>query len=155
MSKLRVQILTAGLLMFILGWVTSAFSIIRVWRDEPLVLCQNNLRSIYLTNRKLPMDKRDDISAMANKLNTSFLITKKDSEYLNPLSEIHVTQYVGPMLESLLCREDPAYGAKIGLVMAETTDFKPSYQWRPDSKTLAYCPFHKLACTLKGNVESR
>ncbi len=95
------------------------------------------------------------LGAVIQVLGRPFLITERESEYLMPEAEEHYAQYAGPSLDALLCTEDPAYGEQIGVAMAGDPGVRPSYVWCPDTRTLAHCPFHRLAVLRDGRLERR
>ncbi len=54
----------------------------------------------------------------------------------------------------LVCAKDPKYLPKMAK-MIQSLDYEPSYRWQPDARTLAYCPFCRLAVLLDGKLEKR
>ncbi len=55
---------------------------------------------------------------------------------------------------TLLCSRDPNYLLKMAQ-MAQGLPYEPSYRWLPDAKTLAECPYCRLAVSLDGKLVKR
>jgi hypothetical protein len=60
--------------------------------------------------------------------------------------------YTGPELEALVCPRDPEYGYKAARALNGSPTFQPSYRWNPDARTLAACPFHRIAVGRDGVI---
>ena len=54
----------------------------------------------------------------------------------------------------LLCARDPDYPLKMAK-MAQVLPYEPSYRWLPDARTLAECPYCRLAISLDGKLMAR
>jgi len=54
----------------------------------------------------------------------------------------------------LLCARDPDYLLKMAK-MAQGLPYEPSYRWLPDARTLAECPYCRLAISLDGKLIER
>lgn len=154
--SLRV-VATVSLLFFIIGFAYVLVRGIWVHRTRSTFFCSRNLRNIFVAGRRLPPRHRARpcfISAAHLMLRQSYPITPRESAYIYPESpRIDYTVYHGPETGALLCPLDPDYARKRGPALAGSPDIMSSYTWCPDSRTLAYCPYHGLVLRPDGRIE--
>lgn len=79
------------------------------------------------------------------------MLTSKTSTYLGMAGQEGVNQDFRGIL---ICPRDPNYHLKLAK-MSQNLPYEPSYQWHPDERTLAYCPYCGLAVLLDGKLEKR
>lgn len=152
-------VLAVAVLMFVGGFSSVVVTAVWQYRGQPERVCEQNLRRLYVAYRKLPLRYRQrpcPIEAVAVVLGQPFLLTADDFRYLDPtIKNPPIMAYGGPELEVLVCMKDPLWVQKIAPTAARAFTLAPSYDWCPDAKTLAYCPFHHFALRWDGRIERR
>ncbi len=105
-------------------------------------VCDFNLKALWVTTRhcsiryRLPFPPTLKIVQTLVDSGYSLLLTSRTATYLGSFyREGDHVEFRG----TLLCARDPNYSLKMAK-MAQGLDYKPSYQWHPDARTLAYCP---------------
>lgn len=153
-ARFWVRVSAGAVVAFALGW--SAATAHALWdiSRSPLQGCEGNLRTLFLASRRLPERSRRSHEAIRSVLKSEFLITEDEARYFAPRAARHSMTYIGPELEALVCQEDPEYGLKIGMALAGTLEFTPSYRWEPTGEVVVRCPYHGLALTTTGEVRS-
>ncbi|MFA0753329.1 MAG: hypothetical protein IMHGJWDQ_001100 [Candidatus Fervidibacter sp.] len=150
-----------GILAFLLPflWHTGRqwWEWIRSPEAEKEASCEYNLKALWLLSRKVSHLYRfpfpppfKAVKAYVEK-RPSILMTRQIAEYLG-LGKLKGAYWTFDAI--LVCAKDPKYLLKMAQ-MAQDLDYHPSYQWHPDAKTLAYCPYCRLAVLMHGKLEKR
>jgi hypothetical protein len=156
-----VRNLGIGALLFL---VTFALTTGRWWWDWQTQLkiepaCSYNLKALWVVARlcsvkdkvpfppPLPFIQRFWVDS-----GWSVLLTPDMQKFLDlpALSEGTYMDFRG----ILLCARDPDYLLKMAK-MAQGLPYEPSYRWLPDARTLAECPYCRLAISLDGKLIER
>lgn len=119
--------------------------------------CDFNLKALWVIARHCSVRYRLSFPPPPKIIQTlvdsgySLLLTSRTATYLGSFyREGDHVEFRG----TLLCARDPDYSLKMAK-MTQGLDYQPSYQWHPDSRTLAYCPYCGLAVLLDGKLEKR
>jgi len=114
-----------------------------------------NLRSVWILSRKVsrryqvPFPPPVELVKVATK--KTVLLTEQEANYLG-MPEIAGNYF--EFLLALICPRDPKYLLKVAMD-SQGLDYQPSYIWHPDARTLAYCPYCRIAVLLDGKIEKR
>lgn len=155
MSVLSVRcIASIGIIAFLLSFALETG---RQWRGQVKPACEYNLKALWLLSRhasirfQYPFPPPYKFIRHIADSRQPVLLTRQTAEYLK------MPQLAGVYANFdsiLLCARDPDYLLKMAK-MSQNLDYEPSYLWHPDAKTLAYCPYCKLAVLLDGRLEKR
>lgn len=122
---------------------------------ESYFICPYNLKTLWILSRKasryyqIPFPP--PIKLVKIMTQRSFLLTEREADYLGISEQVYT--YVDFPL-SLICPRDPKYLLKVAMD-SQGLDYQPSYLWHPDARTLAYCPYCRIAVLLDGRIEKR
>ncbi|MFA0761234.1 MAG: hypothetical protein HZLCBSQH_001339 [Candidatus Fervidibacterota bacterium] len=154
----RRFLLVGALLFFGAYFFTTAWLIVRpmIWTYfEPYFACRYNLKALWVLSQKVsrryqaPFPPPVRWIKMATK--KTVMLTEREANYLG------MSEWVGSYVDfplSLICPRDPKYLLKVAMD-SQGLDYEPSYLWHPDNRTLAYCPYCRLAVLLDGKIEKR
>jgi hypothetical protein len=153
------RIYTVGVLFFIISFFgTIAWELLKGWiwiYFEPLYVCSHNLRIVYVLSRRISQRYQlsfpPPIDMLKRSMRKSILLTQQEADYLG-MSELEGVYIEFPL--ALICPRDPDYLYKVAMD-SQGLDYEPSYIWHPDNRTLAYCPYCRLAVLLDGKIEKR
>jgi len=119
-------------------------------------ICRYNLKVIWILSqrisRRYQVSFPPPVELVKLTMNKPILLTEREANYLGTSSE-WIGAYVDFPL-SLICPRDPKYLLKVAMD-SQGLDYEPSYIWHPDNRTLAYCPYCRLAVLLDGKIERR
>lgn len=123
--------------------------------ENNLSICAYHLKSLWLISRRISNRYRipfpPHFGLVSSLVNKSFLITEREANYLG-MPEISGTYMTFSGI--LICPNDPDYLFKLAM-LEQGLNYQPSYQWRPDNRTLAYCPHCHMTVLLDGTIEKR
>lgn len=129
-----------------------------LWQRSDYILpaCDYNLKALWVVARhcsvkyRLPFPPPQKVVQNFVDSGTSIFVTPRIASYLDlPFPEGSI-DFRG----AFLCARDPSYLLKMAQ-MTQGLAYEPSYQWHPDAKTLAYCPYCRLAVLMDGKLEKR
>ncbi len=125
--------------------------------------CEYNLKALWFLSRRFsqhfqspfPPPSFEAVKAYVMK-REPVMMTRQLAKYLGlepllGLIEGVYWTFGGPIL---VCDWDPKYLLKMAQ-MQQWLDFQSSYRWRPDARTLAECPYCRIAVLLDGRIEKR
>jgi len=156
-----MKVIGIGALLFL---VAFAIATGRWWRDWQAQLkiepaCSYNLKALWVVARlcsvkdktpfppPLPFIQRFWVDA-----GREVLLTPDMQKFLELPALFKGTYW--DFRGILLCARDPDYLLKMAK-MEQGLPYEPSYRWLPDARTLAECPYCRLAISLDGKLERR
>ena len=155
------RVITGGVLIFLVTFGLATGRLWLRWQKGSVVnpACHYNLKALWLVARlcsvkdkvpfppPLPFIQRFWVDS-----GRSVLLTPDMQKFLDlpALSEGTYMDFRG----ILLCARDPDYLLKMAK-MAQGLPYEPSYRWLPDARTLAECPYCRLAISLDGKLIER
>jgi len=155
------RVIRIGILVFLFTLLWHTWRGLYQWRravelaKEPS--CEYNLKSLWLLSRQvskhyqLPFPPPFKVVKAYADTRPSVLMTHQISEYLG-LGKLEGGYWTFDLI--LLCARDPDYLLKMA-EMTQGLPYEPSYRWLPDARTLAECPYCRLAILLDGNLTIR
>jgi len=155
------QVISIGIFIFLFLFLWNTVGEIWGWRKgaelAKEISCEYNLKSIWILSQRYSrlykVSFPPPFQAVKEYIEKrqSILLTKKISEYLG-LGKLEGAYWTFDAI--LVCSKDPKYLLKMAK-MSQDLPYEPSYQWCPDRRTLAYCPYCGLAVLLDGKIEKR
>ncbi len=152
-------IIAIGLLLFVGMFCLKTGQHLLNWQRAKNVApyCEYNLKALWVVSRHCSVRFGTPFPPPLETVQTfvdsgqPILLTPRISEYLGyPHHEGMHVDFRG----TLICARDPKYALKMAK-MSQNLPYEPSYQWCPDRRTLAYCPYCGLAVLLDGKIEKR
>ena len=159
------KIIGVGILVFLLPF---AFHTGKKWwqweqalKMETESSCDYQLKALWLLSRRVSQIYRlpfpppfSVVKEYADK-RQSILLTRQISEYLFGIGKLGKLEGVYWTFDLILiCRREPDYLLKVAKY-TQHLPYEPSYRWLPDARTLAECPYCRLAISLDGKLERR
>ena len=156
------KIIGVSILAFLLPF---AFQTIKKWWQwereltmETESSCDYQLKALWLLSRRVSQIYRlpfpppfSVVKEYAGK-RQSILMTRQISEYLFGVGKLEGAYWTFDLI--LICRRDPDYLLKAAKYV-QHLPYEPSYRWFPDARTLAECPYCRLAISLDGKLIER
>ena len=156
---LNRKIILSGVGIFLFSFSMAVIWV--TWKEKSRVsesafsACAYHLKSLWLISRRISDRYQTPFpphfSHVSLLMRKSFLITEREANYLG-MPEISGTYMTFSGI--LICPNDPDYLFKLAM-LEQGLSYQPSYQWRPDNRTLAYCPYCRMAVLLDGTIEKR
>lgn len=148
-----------GVSLFVVSFlITTVWELAREWvwtYFEPFYACSYNLKGLWVLSQKVSRHYRvpfpPPFKLVKQSVKKSVLLTERDANYLG-FPEWAGSYMDFPLL--LICPRDPDYLLKVAMDK-QWLEYSPSYRWRPDARTLAECPYCRLAVLLDGRIEKR
>lgn len=148
-----------GVLLFMASFFTATvWELAEEWiwiRFEPFYVCQRyNLKALWVLSHRVsrryqvPFPPPMELVKQATK--KPVLLTEREANYLGRPEATGI--YIDFPL-TFICPRDPGYLLKVAMD-TQGLDYKPSYHWNPDRRTLAECPYCRLAVLLDGTMEN-
>lgn len=152
--------LLIGIVIFLLPFAIETGRHWWRWTHPQLFpACGYNLKALWLLSRRVSSHYQLPFPPPLRVVKLHYidsgsplLVTQRMAEYLG-MSQQSVGVYTD-FRGILLCIREPTYLLKMAR-MSQGLDYEPSYLWQPDAKTLAFCPFCRLAVLLDGRIEKR
>lgn len=155
------RVIVVGALIFLVTFCLATGRLWLRWQGESIVnpACPYNLKALWLVARlcstkdhfpfppPLPVIQRFWVDS-----GQGVLVTPEMQKFLG-LSTRSEGTYID-FRGILLCARDPNYLLKMAK-MTQGLPYEPSYRWRPDVRTLAECPYCRLAISLDGKLTTR
>ncbi|MFA0761229.1 MAG: hypothetical protein HZLCBSQH_001334 [Candidatus Fervidibacterota bacterium] len=155
------RVIVVGALIFLVTFCLATGRLWLRWQGESIVnpSCPYNLKALWFVARlcsvkdkvpfppPLPFLQRFWVDS-----GREVLLTPDMRKFLDlpAFSEGTYMDFRG----ILLCARDPDYLLKMA-EMTQGLPYEPSYRWLPDARTLAECPYCRLAILLDGNLTIR
>lgn len=156
-----VHTLGIGIVIFFVAFIAATGRLWFIWHIWQKTLqiepnCAYNLKALWVVARHCSVKGRipfpPPFKIVRNFIDSgeSILITERIANYLGEHSFGQYRDFRG----ILVCANDPKFLLKMAK-MTQGLNYEPSYQWCPDARTLALCPFCRLAILLDGRLEKR
>ncbi len=155
------KVISVGVLLFLITFGLTTGRLWLGWQEQSEIkpACRYNLKALWLVARICSVKDRvpfpPPLSIIQN-----YWVDPGREVFLTPdmVKFLRLPEFVeGSYWEFrgiLHCARDPNYLLKMAQ-MAQGLPYEPSYRWLPDAKTLAECPYCRLAVSLDGKLVKR